>query len=104
LGDVKYDYKYGVIMVNIKMIHIFLLYDALREGSVNIDTISVSKRDKHMAALDLENLGFFKNIKSKGYNMRFKLTKYGRKYITEYDKEIRKDEYSPSYVPEFMNI
>jgi len=94
--------------MNIKMKHIYLLYDALREGNIKIDTISVSQRERHMAALDLVSAGFFKLSLSKGFHDKFTLTKYGKKYIQNYDRELRKGELKvPDHVgeiPEFMEL
>jgi len=68
-----------------------ILYDALREGTYKVDIISTSQRYRHENAIDLVNQGYLKEISTKGYYARFKLTPKGRKYIKEYDKDIRED-------------
>ncbi len=68
-----------------------ILYDALREGKVKVDIISPLQREKHGNIVSLVNDEYLKHVPSKGFHETYKLTPKGRKYILNYDKEMRGD-------------
>ena len=73
---------------------ITILYDALRDGKVKIDTVSsYVNRERWNDSVDLVNSGYLKRGASKMYFETFRLTPKGRKYIKEYDAEMRKGAY-----------
>jgi predicted transcriptional regulator len=71
-----------------------ILYDALREGKVEISLNSPRSSGKFKNILDLVIDRYLMVTPTpSSYNERFKLTAKGRKYIKAYDSEMREGAY-----------